>query len=204
MENEHDFVGYSALEIELERFAKFLREKFTIPMNSNVAVTTETKGESFKGQFRRPVNCIHTVDGEKVPNIILNKRYLTDRENCYILMCDVLALYWNDLLQRKDRKDWTLTRPETWVGRMKKFGLIAHPTTTQGIYEVETTQEFKELLKEFKPNIPEFRVKVRYSAKPKKQAKKLTCSCGKCVIPYKKGLPLMCAECKSVLTVIKQ
>lgn len=138
---------------ETERFIKFLNDKFKLELPIHFIVIIQSRnGKKRRGWFS---NCEWKNTHRDLNSINIASEYLND--NTYEIIAHELAHYVNFT---KSIKDFSANQYHNkhFMSQVKVFGLNATYVKKEGYAFTETTPEFDNLVKEFKPNPEAFNV----------------------------------------------
>ena len=184
---------------EIERCIKFLNNKFNLGVRDDLIVLIEQTSPNTKGFFKY-VGCakIWKEDKEPFNSITISSHFL--KQNPYETIAHELSHYLDLLLNDSKSKSNYHTlkfkaQAERLFLRVKKMGYLGYAYT-------EETEEFKEMLLEFKPDENAFKMfqeKSKTKAKPSRLLL-FECGCGfkiRCAKNELKPLKATCSYCQT-------
>lgn len=197
--------------LESERFIRFLNTRLSLGLDlTDLTILIHETSAKVKGYFRPKENlkswCINTNQEEKKPinSIVLSSHTL--KETPYETLAHELAHYINHHNGIKDcsgnqyHNKHFKTQAEKLLLRVERMGPYGYALTSE-------TEEFKQLVQEFKPNEEAFKLFQglgERTEKKKGRMIKYTCGCG-CIIRTarneNKPLIAVCGYCNTSFEV---
>ena len=164
---------------ESERFIFFLNDRFKLNLPSNFIVVINKTNKSALGSFSNIKTREHFVNTiQELNTITLNTYYLKEC-NAYEVLAHELAHFVNFLNKVKDCSG-NQYHNKHFKTQAEKF-LLKVSRTNKGYSFTEITDEFKEMLKEFKPHKEVFNVFQAQAENKEKKGSRLrlyVCDCG--------------------------
>jgi len=192
-ENNNSFIP--ALK-ECERFLIFLNNKFSLNLTDNYVITINKANKKASGFFMGDNHPEHfTNTTQDLNNINLNTYYLK-KSSPYEVLTHETAHFLNHILKIKD-----CSANQYHNKHFKKQAerlLLLVERTKKGYSHTTETEEFKEMLEEFKPNKEVFNIfqNIQESKKVGSRLKLFMCSCGikvRCAV----DLNAICQDCNT-------
>jgi len=182
---------------ESERFIKFMIKRFKLELPNDYIITINKASKSTIGYFMPKEHQEHFINTtQNLNNINLNTYYLKTNSP-YECLTHELAHFINNTLKIKDYSSNQYHNKE-FKKQAEKL-LLNVERTKKGYSETSETEQFKEMLKEFKPNKEVFNICQNIPDKKKvgSRLKLYVCSCGikvRVASEEFKGLCLLCNE----------